>query len=91
MNNNHPIQPFITAEHGVTRFKENKIVNFLLDNGGYDLNRLCTMGFPEEDWEQLMMLIGYSFSGFGDLSRVSNKTYARARRKYEAYQNKRLK
>lgn len=53
----------------------------MLDNGGYDLNKLAQMNFDDEDWEQFMQLIGYSLSGFGELSRISNKTYYRADRK----------
>ena len=78
-----PIQPTYTDEHGTLRFRENKIVRFLLDNGGLDLNKLSGLGypapeFPREDWEQFAQLIGYSLSGFGDLSYVSDETYEAA-------------
>ena len=55
----HPIQPLITDEQGVTRFKENGIVYFLAKNR---LNELATMGFSNEDWEQFAQLIGYSLN-----------------------------
>ena len=73
--NQLPIQPIYTDDHGTLRFRENKIVRFLLDNGGLDLNQLARM-LPDcrEDWEQFAQLIGDSLSGFGDLSYVSNET-----------------
>lgn len=74
---NNPIQPIISVD-GVLRFKENKIVSFLLEHGGYDLNKLAQMDFPREDREQFAQLIGYSLSGFGELSYVSEETYVAA-------------
>jgi hypothetical protein len=62
----------VTAEDGVIRFQENPIVRFLLDAGPFDLNQLACMEFPRWAREQFAQLIGYSVSGFGDLS------YARA-------------
>lgn len=70
----HPIQPLIIAD-GVTRFKANKIVQFLLDTGPFDMNKLACMEFTNEDREQFAQLIGYSLNGLGDLSYVSDKTY----------------
>ena len=69
---NHPIQPLYKDDHGVIRFKENKIVCFLVER--YGLNELSSLTFPDEDWEQLAQLIGYSLSGFGDLSYVRDTT-----------------
>jgi len=74
----HPVQPLEKDPNGVLRFKENKIVRFLLDNGGYDMNKLATMPFSQEDREQFAQLIGYSLGGFGELSYVSDETYKRA-------------
>ena len=37
MTSKHPIQPVIVDKNNVHRFKENKIVRFLLDNGGFDM------------------------------------------------------
>lgn len=65
----HPIQNTCMDERGVLRFQENKIVRFLLDQYKPNLNDLY-IRFAEshpEDYEQLMQLIGYSLSGFGDL------------------------
>ena len=73
----HPIQPLVSDPHGTTRFKENKIVSFLLENGGYDMNQLAALPFDIEDREQFAQLIGYSASGFLELSYVSDETYDR--------------
>ena len=72
----HPIQPIVKDSHDVLRFKENKIVRYLLDNGGIDMNKLATIPFDQNDSEQFAQLIGYSVSGFGDLSYVSKETLA---------------
>jgi len=74
----HPIQPLEKDETGVLRFKANAIVRHLLDNGGIDLNQIACMEFSREDREQFAQLIGYSLSGYGDLSYVSDETYAAA-------------
>ena len=74
----HPIQPIETDDHGTARFKQNAIVRFLLDEGPFDLNKLGIKSFPNEDREQFAQLIGYSVSGFGELSYVSNDTYGTA-------------
>lgn len=71
----HPFQPLITDPSGVTRFKENKIVRFLLDAGHFNLNQIAIMNFSDEDRAQFAQLIGYSLSGFGELGYVSNKVY----------------
>ncbi|MFT3989964.1 MAG: hypothetical protein QM680_01005 [Luteolibacter sp.] len=80
----HPIQPLETDEDGILRFKKNAIVSHLLDCGGIDLNALARMDFPREDREQFAQLIGYSLSGFGDLSYVSDETYETASRMAES-------
>jgi hypothetical protein len=77
-NLRHPIQPLAKDEHGIVRFKDNKIVRYLLDNGGIDLNMIATRGFTREDHEQFAQLIGYSLSGFGDLSYVKDETWESA-------------
>lgn len=74
----HPIQPIEKSDSGVVRFKANAIVQYLLDHGGIDLNQLATIDFPQADQEQFAQLIGYSLSGFGELSYVSDETYQAA-------------
>lgn len=76
----HPMQPVMVEEDGVHRFKRNKIVEFLLENGGYDMNQLARMHFTQEDEEQFAQLIGYSVSGFGELPYASKNMVRRADR-----------
>ena len=75
MSERHPIQPLAKDEHGVLRFKANAIVRYLLDAGPFDMNHLAVGGFSDEDHEQFAQLIGYSLSGFSELSYVSNAVY----------------
>ncbi len=74
----HPVQPVVFVGE-VARFRENKIVSFLLDNGRalqiVDMNTLAHLKFKREDRVQFAQLIGYSVSGFGDLSYVQNSDY----------------
>lgn len=79
---NHPIQPLEKDKLGTVRFKPNKIVQHLLDKGGIDLNQIALLQFPKEDEIQFAQLIGYSLSGFGDLSYVDDETYAAAEAMY---------
>lgn len=73
-----PIQPLITDQHGTLRFKENAIVRYLLDNGGVNLNDLARIEFSQDDRMQFAQLIGYSLSGFADLSYVDDATFEAA-------------
>ena len=82
MTPKNPMQPIITDGQGVVRFKSNKLVEILLDHGqatGLGLNELAAKYYRDEstrdDWQQLAQLIGYSVSGFGDLSYVDDETY----------------
>lgn len=79
----HPIQPLERDAQGVIRFKPNKIVQHLLDNGGIDLNQLARIEFSQEDREQFAQLIGYSLKGYGELSYVSDESYDAAERMFE--------
>lgn len=74
------MQPVERDYRGVIRFKANAIVCFLLDAGPYDMNALAQMPFKREDYEQFAQLIGYSVSGFGDLSYASTETIEAADR-----------
>lgn len=71
----HPIQPLELAEDGVLRFKENKIIRRLIDDGNIDLNKIASWHASQEDQEQLAQLIGYSLDGYGSLSYVSDESY----------------
>jgi len=75
----HPVQPLITEEGGIIRFKPNRIVKHLIAIAPpMYLNKMACMEFSDEDWTQFSQLIGYSLSGFGELSYVDNKTYSAA-------------
>lgn len=74
----HPIQPLNKDESGTVRFKANVIVSYLLDKGPFDMNHLALQDFSQEDREQFAQLIGYSLSGFSELSYVRDGTYETA-------------
>ncbi len=80
----HPIQPLEVGEDGVLRFKANKVVQYLLDHGGIDMNQIAMLDFPREDREQFAQLIGYSHSGAGDLQYFSDETWSAAQQMYDA-------
>lgn len=76
-----PMQPIVIDAHGTLRFKENPIVRALLDYAtehGYGLNEIAQEEFDAEDQMQLAQLIGYSLSGYGTLSYVTDESYERA-------------
>lgn len=68
----HPMQPVALDADGIARFKENKIISYLLEqvraHEPMFLNRLCAHVlsgmFTREDYEQFNQLIGYSVCGF---------------------------
>lgn len=69
----HPMQPIEDDGNDVVRFKGNAIVRHLLDHGGINLNNLAVLPFPREEWVQFAQLIGYSVSGFSELSYVHDE------------------
>ena len=69
-----PMQPLRLDDSGVARFIENKLVRFLLDAGPFDMNHLATIPVSNADRQQFAQLIGYSVSGFGDLSYASDES-----------------
>lgn len=84
MTAKHPMQPIIIASDGVVRFKKNPIVAYLLDHGGIDMNAIAigiargAIAATPEDQSQFAQLIGYSVSGFGDLSYAPEEDVAAA-------------
>ena len=70
-----PTQPIIEDASGVVRFHRNAIVEYLLDHGGIDLNAIAMLDVPREDRIQFAQLIGYSVSGWGDLSYVTDDDF----------------
>jgi hypothetical protein len=64
-----PLQPIEWDGHGVIRFRENRIVRKLLDEGPFDMNDIARFeGITDDERSQFAQLIGYSVSGYGDLS-----------------------
>jgi hypothetical protein len=75
----HPFQPVYLERDGTLRFKENKIVSYLLKHGGIDLNKIAELPFEREDRVHFAQLIGYSVGGFGELNYVKDDEYEKAR------------
>lgn len=74
------MQPMHIDKDGVVRFKENKIVSFLLQ--GRDFNEIVGKFYSNtEDLQQLYQLIGYSVDGYCNLNAVDKKEKKRAHRK----------
>lgn len=65
-------QPVIVDKHGTHRFARNRIITHLLDDGPFDMNHLAVWchqnGISQEERAQFAQLIGYSVSGYSDLS-----------------------
>ena len=78
----HPIQPLGLDEMGTIRFKSNKIVTILLKEGPFDMNQIAMWAsegrVSKDDQRQFAQLIGYSLTGFGDLSYMDDETYETA-------------
>ena len=77
------MQPIVQDEKGIIRFKRNGLVDALYEHGvktGLGLNELHCMDFTEADRQQFAQLIGYSVSGYGDLSYVTVEAYEAAER-----------
>lgn len=71
----HPMQPIVLDDHGTARFLQNAIVKDLADGM---MNEIALSDYSQKDREQLAQLIGYSVSGFGDLSYARKKTVVAA-------------
>jgi predicted metal-dependent TIM-barrel fold hydrolase len=87
--NTQPNQKIIIDDKGTIRFHKNKIVDKMLDfctENGYSLNEIF-VDFDNEndvdDYVQLMQLIGYSVSGYGNLSVVPPIEVTRADKEAE--------
>lgn len=78
----HPTQPLEKDSKGIMRFKENKIITWMLDNtmlrndSPMSMNFLAAQDFTQNDCEQFAQLVGYSLSGYSVLSYVSNDSYS---------------
>lgn len=76
-----PMQPVVIAKDGAVRFKENRIVSAVLEHAskaGYSLNEIACGDFTDEEHMQFAQLIGYSVSGYGNLSYASEQSVSKA-------------
>lgn len=76
-----PMQPIVIAKDGAVRFKENRIVSAVLEHAskaGYSLNEIACGDFTDEEHMQFAQLIGYSVSGYGNLSYASEQSVTKA-------------
>lgn len=80
----HSMQPVVLVKD-VVRFQVNPIVQYLLEHGGIDMNKLSELrnsqGFTDEDYSHFAQLIGYSLSGWSDLSYVTEEEWRQAYQK----------
>jgi hypothetical protein len=74
----HPMQPVVMDERGTVRFRGNAIVERLFREGIIDLNKISLWDVPVEDAEQFWQLLGYTVSGYGDLSFIRPEVVAKA-------------
>jgi hypothetical protein len=78
----HPMQPLGLDAHDVIRFKGNAIVRAVYEvarEHGYGLNEIAQGDFSDEDRQQFAQLLGYSLSGYAELTDyVSDEAYAAA-------------
>lgn len=62
----------IFDENGVQRFRSNTVIDFLFETRRLDLNQLemdyRNGKFDKRDYAEVKMALGYSVSGFADLS-----------------------
>jgi hypothetical protein len=75
------MQPVVRAADGTIRFKQNQIIcdmQELCAKHGLDLNEIACRDYSKDDRSQLMQLIGYSVSGYGNLSCSRAKHVMRA-------------
>lgn len=86
----HPVQPVVMTDTGTVRFQRNPMVRKLLDEStsrGYGMNELVAHSHDIENGRDHMQhfaqLIGYSVSGYGELSYHNRGICSRADRKAE--------
>lgn len=87
-----PMQPVYETDQGTIRFRQNVIVRELVDRDGErgrvypqfparsdgGLNWIAMQDFSRADQEQLAQLIGYSISGYHELSYVTDESAEKA-------------
>lgn len=76
-----PMQPIVWAKDGCIRFLANRMVNDLYEFAcprGMGLNEMAAGDYTQEERMQFAQLIGYSVSGYGGLSYVSDESRDKA-------------
>lgn len=77
----YPMQPISTDELGVARFERNLIIDWLCTEKS-NMNEVAIYaaenGIDEKYQQQVAQLVGYSISGYGNLSYVNDENYERA-------------
>lgn len=76
---NLPLQPLYLDQNGTIRFQENAVVSYLVDISGVKMNDIIKQGFSEEDIEQFVQLIGYSFPAFESFKYAKESTIIKAK------------
>ncbi|UTD55908.1 hypothetical protein [Halomonas sp. MS1] len=79
----YPMQPVSIDSRGSIRFEENPIISHLAREVSNlnDIAIWCAVNEVDAKYqEQLAQLIGYSVSGYGELSYVSDESFERAAR-----------
>jgi hypothetical protein len=80
----HPMQRVKFDDKGVIRFQENRIIVDLFVQGILDLNKIAmNPAYDADDRMQLAQLLGYSVSGYGDLSYTTSKSVRKADKRAE--------
>ena len=68
----HPMQPIVLDDKGTPRFQGNAIIEWLFQCGHLDVHTIAMLvhegKFDVADQRQLAQLLGYSVSGYADLS-----------------------
>ena len=74
---NHPMQGIVLNKGGAPVFQANAIVKWMLEQGAmgrlFNMNAIACQAFSDEDRRQFAQLIGYSVSGYCDLSYVNDE------------------
>lgn len=75
-----PMQPIAIDEEGVARFRKNDVVDWLATK--IDLDCVATaahrFGFDPYDVAQFWQMLGYSISGYGELSFIPKSVVRKA-------------
>jgi hypothetical protein len=88
-----PMQPIAKDDDGVARFRANDVVRWLIDVKGISLNEVAIAAqngnFDRYDVAQFWQMLGYSVSGYGDLSFIPKSIVRKADEKADKLRSKR--